>query len=40
MGKSYYEILYKLEAEIQDLEIETDYSSQRIETVIVLIVNI
>ena len=38
MTKFYNEILCKLETAIQDLEIETDYSIQRIETVIDLII--
>jgi hypothetical protein len=37
MEKCYNEILCKLETAIQDLEIETDYSIQRIEAVIDLI---
>lgn len=38
MTKFYNEILCKLETAIQELEIETDYSIQRIETVIDLII--
>src|SRR5690606_22701178 len=38
MDKFYNEILYKLETTISELEIEADYSIQRIELVIQLIV--
>lgn len=37
MNKFYTETLYKLETEINDLEIETDHSIQRIEAVIGII---
>lgn len=38
MDKFYNETLYKLEAEIKELEIETDCPIQRIETVIPIII--
>ena len=39
MDKFYKKTLYELETTINELEIETEYPIQRIEAVIVLIVN-